>query len=243
MNFTMNPIGIIQSCFKSKFGIPRQAGLSPSARATLELLPPYNRPEAVRGLEAFSHLWLLFVFHDHLGQTWRPTVRPPRLGGNQRLGVFATRSPFRPNPLGLSAVVLEGVDCGAGGVVLHLGGTDLLDGTPVLDIKPYLPYADARPDARSGFAPEAPAEQLRVHFPETVELACRHWENQGYPELRELIREIVRLDPRPAYLPRNLQRDQFGTRLLDFEVRWQVAGAEATITEVLFLHQTPLPLP
>ena len=243
-SLTLSPVGHLQSPYRDKFAVPRQPGLVRHARGRLQLLPPFNDPHTLRGIEQYTHLWLIFHFHQCPPGVWHPTVRPPRLGGNERMGVFATRSPFRPNALGLSSVKLLKVEPNTPqGPVLTVGGADLLDGTPIFDIKPYLPYADARPDARSGFAPEAPAEQLRVHFPETVELACRHWENQGYPELRELIREIVRLDPRPAYLPRNLQRDQFGTRLLDFEVRWQVAGAEATITEVLFLHQTPLPLP
>lgn len=154
--FQFAPIGVIRSCFRQKFGIPRQPRLVPAARATLELLPSYAQPEAVRGLEGFSHLWLLFVFHGIPAGHWQPTVRPPRLGGNQRMGVFATRSSFRPNPIGLSAVALERIEISAGRVVLHLAGVDVLDGTPVLDIKPYVPYADSIPEAVGGFANEAP---------------------------------------------------------------------------------------
>ncbi len=144
--FRFAPIGIVRSCFREKFGIPRQPGLAPAARATLELLPPHNQPAAVRGLEDFSHVWLVFVFHGVPASRWQPTVRPPRLGGNRRLGVFATRSPFRPNPIGLSVVALDRIVTGQGRVALHLSGVDVLDGTPVLDIKPYLPYADRVPD-------------------------------------------------------------------------------------------------
>ena len=162
--FTFAPIGVIHSCFKEKFGIPRQPGLVPAARAVLELLPPYNRAEAVRGLEGFSHIWVSFVFHACLDAPWKPTVRPPRLGGNRRLGVFATRSTHRPNPIGLSAVELERIETGPGRVLLHLKGADLMDGTPVLDIKPYLPYSDVIPGATGGFAAEAPARSVRGEF-------------------------------------------------------------------------------
>ena len=162
--FSFEPVGVIHSCFKEKFGIPRQPGLAPDARAVLELLPPYNRAEAVRGLEGFSHVWLSFIFHACLGEPWKPTVRPPRLGGNRRLGVFATRSTHRPNPIGLSAVELEKIEAAPGRVLLHLKGVDLLDGTPVLDIKPYLPYSDNIPGALGGFAPEMPAAPFEVSF-------------------------------------------------------------------------------
>ncbi len=157
----IEPVGVIESCFKEKFGIPRQPGLVEAACASLRLLPPYDRAEAVRGLEGFSHVWLIFGFHATAAQGWRPTVRPPRLGGNARLGVFATRSTFRPNPLGLSVVRLLDIDTRRG-VQLQLAGGDLLNGTPVYDIKPYLPYADALSEAVGGFAPDGPARPLPV---------------------------------------------------------------------------------
>ena len=147
MKYTFQPIGIIHSCFREKFGIPRQPGLVTAAEGRLEILPPYNRAEAFRTLQDYSHLWLVFVFHAALRQHWSATVRPPRLGGNQRVGVFATRSPYRPNPLGLSRVELRAIDYSGQGVNLLLGGIDLLDQTPVLDIKPYLPSYYAISDA------------------------------------------------------------------------------------------------
>ena len=224
------PIGTIQSCFQEKFGIPRQAGLVSAARATLALLPPYNVPEAVRGLESFSHLWLIFVFHGVPAGQWQPTVRPPRLGGQQRLGVFATRSPFRPNPLGLSAVKLERIAVHQGQVVLHLAGVDLLDGTPVLDIKPYLPYADRIADAIGGFAPEAPETTLNVLFSPSAEAFCATWP-EG--DLRTLITQIVRQDPRPAYQRGNAISRRYGMKLYDCDVRWEMDGETATVIDII----------
>ena len=264
MNFTFNQIGVIHSCFKEKFGIPRQPGLVPEARAVLELLPPYNRAEAVRGLEDFSHLWVMFVFHADLSEAydsarasarsgsespcgaydsagasarsgsgspcgaWKPTVRPPRLGGNRRLGVFATRSPNRPNPVGLSVVALEKIVCEAGRVELHLQGIDLLDGTPVIDIKPYLPYVDSVPQATGGFAQEAPAAPFEVVFaPQALE-ACR-----AVPGLEALVRQLLGRDPRPAYYGKGGGRQSFGMRLLDYDVKWQVEGEDVVVTEIV----------
>ena len=153
MTFAFTPIGYVHSPYKEKFGIPRQPGLVTAAQATLRLVAPFDQPESVRGLEGFSHVWLIFVFHGTAAQGWKPTVRPPRLGGNARLGVFATRSTFRPNPIGLSVAQIVDIDAQHGQVSLTLSGCDLLDGTPILDIKPYLAYADALHQARSGFAP------------------------------------------------------------------------------------------
>ncbi len=192
----INPIGTLHSPFREKFGIPRQPGLAPHAISRLVLAPECARPECFAGLEAFSHLWLIFGFHATADQGWRPTVRPPRLGGNQRLGVFATRSMFRPNPLGLSVVELVGVATGESGVELLLRGADLLDGTPIYDIKPYVPYADSLPEARGGFAPEAPV-LLDVQW---AEQALREAEQLGLEaDTRALIDEVLAQDPRPAY--------------------------------------------
>ena len=146
MHYTFEPVGIIHSPYKEKFGIPRQSSLVRAARAQLELFAPYNHPDAVRGLEAFSHIWIQFVFHQTAARGWTPLVRPPRLGGNARVGVFASRSTHRPNPIGLSLVELAGIDY-TGGLKLNLTGADLVDGTPVLDIKPYIPFVESRPDA------------------------------------------------------------------------------------------------
>ncbi|MBK8537986.1 MAG: tRNA (N6-threonylcarbamoyladenosine(37)-N6)-methyltransferase TrmO [Candidatus Competibacteraceae bacterium] len=227
--FQFAPIGVIRSCFRQKFGIPRQPGLVPAARATLELLPPYAQPEAVRGLEGFSHLWLLFVFHGVPVGHWQPTVRPPRLGGNRRLGVFATRSTFRPNPMGLSAVVLERIEIGEGRVVLHLAGVDVLDGTPVLDIKPYLPYADCIVDATGGFAVTAPALLPAVEFSPVATAFCAAWPNG---DLRELIAQILRQDPRPAYQQADSAPRQYGMTLYDCDVQWEVRDGIAYVLEI-----------
>lgn len=235
--FEFAPIGIVRSCFREKFGIPRQSGLAPAARATLELLPPYNRPAAVRGLEDFSHVWLVFAFHGVPAGRWQPTVRPPRLGGNRRVGVFATRSPFRPNPIGLSAVRLERIAIDGERVVLHLAGVDFLDGTPVLDIKPYLPYADRIPAAIGGFATEAPTSGLAVEFSPTAASFCSAW---PVGDLRELIVQILRQDPRPAYERADPAPKRYGMKLYDCDVRWEMRDGAVYVTEIL-TNFTPAP--
>jgi tRNA (adenine37-N6)-methyltransferase len=228
--FQFAPIGVIRSGFREKFGIPRQAGLAPAARATLELLPPYSRPEAVRGLEGFSHVWLVFVFHGVPMGRWQPTVRPPRLGGNRRLGVFATRSTFRPNPVGLSAVKLERITTRQGQVVLYLQGVDLLDRTPVLDIKPYLPYADCLPEATGGFAAEAPTPLTAVEFSPIAAAFCANW---PHGDLRELLIQLLRQDPRPAHERAHRASRCYGMRLYDCDVRWEMRDAMVYVTEIL----------
>jgi tRNA-Thr(GGU) m(6)t(6)A37 methyltransferase TsaA len=233
MEISFAPIGIISSCFKEKFGIPRQAGLVPEARATLELLPPFNRPEAFRGLEDFSHIWLVFLFHESIRSNWKATVRPPRLGGNRRVGVFATRSPFRPNAIGLSAVKLERVEVGGSGVILHLGGVDLLDGTPVLDIKPYLPYADSIPSATGGFAQLPPHRDLEVTFTPACQKTVRTLKNSEYPHLEKLIVDTLRSDPRPAYYRHHPQKESFGLRILDFDLRWEFRDGRMVVTDLI----------
>ncbi|GAB7129365.1 tRNA (N6-threonylcarbamoyladenosine(37)-N6)-methyltransferase TrmO [Silvimonas sp. JCM 19000] len=221
--YTFQPIGFLQTPFADKFGIPRQPTLAPHATGVLKLLPPYDRAEAVRGLEEFSHVWLTFVFHQTAGQ-WSPTVRPPRLGGNQRIGVFACRSPFRPNPLGLSLVQLQSVQTDAG-VVLTFSGVDLVDGTPILDIKPYIPYVESQPDARSGFVSGEPA-RLQVVFSQLAEQQC-HQLQQQYPQLRALIVDVLTQDPRPAYAddPARL----YGIRLYTLDVKWRCDGQSAFV--------------
>ena len=233
MDFQFQPIGIIRSCYKEKFGIPRQSGLVSSAPATLELYAPYDCPEALTELEGFSHIWVIFVFHQAMRENWRPTVRPPRLGGNQRIGVFASRSPFRPNPIGMSAVMLDGIECNNGHCQLLLRGADLLDGTPVLDIKPYLPYADALPDAQGGYAAQPPVSDMEVVFTESAALQCAAWEQSQYPGLRQLIEQILQADPRPAYHAERGLRQSFGMRLYDFDLKWSVSGKRIEIHALL----------
>ncbi|MEA3298811.1 MAG: tRNA (N6-threonylcarbamoyladenosine(37)-N6)-methyltransferase TrmO [Pseudomonadota bacterium] len=216
--FRFEPIGIVHSPYRDKFAVPRQPGLVPAARGELHLLGDCNRGETLEGLGGFSHLWLTFVFHRVLGQGWKPRVRPPRLGGNRRVGVFASRSPFRPNPIGLSAVRLDGIEERGGQWLLHLGGIDLVDGTPILDIKPYLPYADAIANARGGFADGSPPA-VAVTFSDAsrgalAALADRH------PGLGELITQVLAQQPQPAY--RGAGERVYGMALYDLDIRWIV---------------------
>ena len=224
--FSFAQIGVIKSPWKEKFAVPRQPGLIEDGGGELHLLPPYNQQEAVRGLEAFSHLWLLFVFHQTMAGGWRPTVRPPRLGGNARMGVFATRSTFRPNPIGMSLVELKAVRCQKSQVILELGSLDLVDGTPIVDIKPYLPFAEALPSARAGFAQHAPAADMPVRFSDHAQQQLvRH--QQRYPQLARFIRQVLAQDPRPAYRQGEEPDREYAVWLLDFNVRWRVT-AEGT---------------
>ncbi|SFU84541.1 tRNA (N6-threonylcarbamoyladenosine(37)-N6)-methyltransferase TrmO [Halomonas korlensis] len=238
----MTPIGRIGSDYPDKFGVPRQPGLAPAARARLTLTAPFDDPLAIRGLEAFSHLWLTFVFHLSPErpdpERWSPLVRPPRLGGNTKLGVFATRSTHRPNRLGLSLVELVDIDT-AGGVTLHLADCDLVCGTPVLDIKPYLPWAESRPEARAGFAPEAPPV-LPVSFSPEAEstLASR----ADGDVLRELIRQVLAQDPRPAYhqhTRHGAEGRRYGVRLRDLDVRFRAEQAPGEPTTLRVVAIVP----
>ena len=220
-DYAFRPIGFIRSCFPEKFGIPRQPGLVPDAAAQLVIAPPFQRAEAFRELETFSHIWILFVFHQCLSDGWKATVRPPRLGGNRRIGVFASRSGFRPNPIGQSAVELVGIDHAPGRITLHLRGVDLLDGTPVLDIKPYLPYSDALPHAAAGYAPQPPPAKKTVFFSPLAARTCRQLENRRYPGLQGLITDLLALDPRPGYADQ-ISKQVFGMRLWDLNIRFKV---------------------
>ncbi len=212
--FVFTPIGYLRSPFREKFGIPRQAGLT-NVEVWLEILPPFARDDAFEGLEAFSHIWLQFVFHRARREQWKPRVRPPRLGGNRRVGVFASRSPFRPNPIGLSLVRLLAVERGAG-VRLRLAGADLLDATPVLDIKPYLPWADSVTEANASWAGSPPA-RLAVRFAPAAEAVLAR--DPSAPD-REQLSEILSLDPRPAY--HSLSARQYGMRFGEYEIQWHV---------------------
>lgn len=189
----MKPIAHIRSPFPEKFGIPRQSNILQNLTSTIVFEPEFRNADAIRGIEDFDFLWLIWQFSENLDTPWSPTVRPPRLGGNQRLGVFATRSPFRPNAMGLSSVRFVSVEPQSPeGPLLHVSGADLMDGTPIFDIKPYLPYTDAHPDARSGFAPEAPKASLTVDCSEVL--------LQKIPEkLRHSLLDLLAYDPRPSY--------------------------------------------
>jgi len=236
------PIGVIESDFPDKFGIPRQPGLAPAARASLVMVPPYDEPLAVRGLNAFSHLWLTFVFHLSPGQSdpahWTPLVRPPRLGGNAKVGVFASRSTHRPNRLGLSLVELVEIDT-SNGVRLVLRGADLVTGTPVLDIKPYLPWAESRPEARADFAP-APPPTLAVNLSPEAEAMLA--ERADGDSLRELITQVLAQDPRPAYR-RGAEARIYGVRLRDVDVRFQALQAASGPTTLRVVEIVPAEAP
>ncbi|MBK1731914.1 tRNA (N6-threonylcarbamoyladenosine(37)-N6)-methyltransferase TrmO [Thiococcus pfennigii] len=226
------PIGIVRSCFTDKFGIPRQANLVPAATGRLILQPPFDRDEALQGLDGFSHLWLIFVFHDCLGAGWRPTVRPPRLGGRRKVGVFASRAPYRPNPIGISAVEYLGAKRDGDGLALHLAGIDLLDGTPVLDIKPYVPYADALPAARAGFAPQPPESGWAVAFSDEARAQLAAADPDGARRLEALITQVILQDPRPGYMDRYPDRTDFAMRLYDLEIRWRLEGRTARVLAI-----------
>ncbi|SMG56638.1 tRNA (N6-threonylcarbamoyladenosine(37)-N6)-methyltransferase TrmO [Cedecea sp. NFIX57] len=219
--FQFAQIGVIRSPYKEKFAVPRQPGLVKDGGGELHLLAPYNQADAVRGLEEFSHLWLLFVFHQTMEGGWRPTVRPPRLGGNARMGVFATRSTFRPNPVGMSLVELKGIRCQKDEVILQLGSLDLVDGTPIVDIKPYLPFAEAVPGARAGYAQQAPQADMHVTFTPEVQHQLSGLEKR-YPHLVRFISQVLAQDPRPAYRKGEDVGKTYAVLLLDFNVRWRV---------------------
>lgn len=220
MSYSVNPIGFMRSCFKEKFAIPRQPQLAPAARGVLELVAPFDRAEAVQGLEQVSHVWLLFLFHQALEDKPRLKVRPPRLGGNASLGVFASRATHRPNGIGQSVVKLERVEPGR----LWLSGIDLLDGTPVLDIKPYVPYADYVATAHNAIADSAPP-LVAVSWDDTaLQQAQQHAQRLGEP-LVELIEQCLAQDPRPAYQQPEPQR-RYGVQLWDVQVRWHYPTPE-----------------
>ena len=223
MEVSIKPIARMRSDFPSKFGIPRQSGLVEELRSTIVFEPEFRNPEALRGIETYSHLWLIWQFSEAVREDWSPTVRPPRLGGNTRLGVFATRSPFRPNSLALSCVRLIGTEQTAEGTVLHVAGADLMDGTPIFDIKPYIPYSDCKTNAAGGFTDTAESFLLEVDFP---------------PQLLNLLPDdkrnaaigVLSHDPRPSY-QRNAERI-YGLPFAGFDLRFRVEDNKLTVLEV-----------
>ncbi|MGF1726010.1 tRNA (N6-threonylcarbamoyladenosine(37)-N6)-methyltransferase TrmO [Photobacterium nomapromontoriensis] len=225
MSYQIEPIGIIRSPYKEKFAVPRQPGLVPSARSKIILQGEANALEAVRGIEQFSHLWLLFLFDQNLEAGWRPTVRPPRLGGNDRIGVFASRATFRPNGIGMSAVELIGVRQQGSDVIIELGGVDLVDGTPIIDIKPYIPYSDSLPHAIGGFASEQP-DTLPVVFTEHAE---RQLHGQQLARQRAVISEVLAQDPRPAYKKGKTDEKEYGVLLFDYNVKFTISDTQVTV--------------
>ena len=224
MEHTMKVIARIHSDFPEKFGIPRQSGLVPALRAKIVFEPEYRNPDALRGIEGFSHLWLIWQFSAAVRDTWSPTVRPPRLGGNERVGVFATRSPFRPNRIGLTVVRLIRMEEENGRITLVVSGADLMDGTPIVDIKPYLPYVDSVPDAVGGFTEQTERHRLTVDFPEKLK---KYVPKQNLPAVMGLLAQ----DPRPAY--QHDGKRVYGVPYGEVDIRFVVEGDTLTVVEVV----------
>ena len=218
----LSPIAYIHTEFSEKFGVPRQSGLAGSLCGTVVFEPEYRSPEALRGLDGFSHLWLIWGFSANRHGEWQPTVRPPRLGGNERMGVFATRSPYRPNPLGLSCVEIERIDMDA--ATIYVRGADLMDGTPIYDIKPYIRYADSRPDAVCGYVDRLEERHLDVMLPESEKSKIKD------PEVRAALIQTLSLDPRPSY--HNDPSREYGLSFSGFNVRFRVDGVRLTVLSI-----------
>ncbi len=237
-NWTIPPIGVVRSAFTEKFGIPRQPGLTPEAKGVIELNPHEMFPAACKELDRFSHIWVIFVFHANESRDWKPAIRPPRLGGNKKVGVLSSRSPHRPNPIGMSVVKLDRIELDhPKGVRLHVSGLDILDGSPVLDIKPYLPYADSIAGANSGWADD-PIEKHEVRFTEKAlqDLKAREFKQLN---LKPMIIEMLELDPRPAFQKRrmpvshpNSVGKKFGFSLFDFDVKWEIEIDHLLVTGI-----------
>ena len=227
MEAIIRPIAVMRSDFPTKFGIPRQSGLVESLRSTIVFEPEYRNPDALRGLEDFSHIWLIWQFSEAVRTDWTPTVRPPRLGGNTRMGVFATRSPFRPNSLGLSCVKIIGIEQTAeNGTVIHVAGADLMDGTPIFDIKPYIPYGDCHPEALGGFTSTAGDFLLQVDFPQQL--------LKLLPEdKQEAALELLSHDPRPSYQAQSGRI--YGLSFAGFDIRFSVENNVLRVKEVVLL--------
>ena len=225
----MKIIARIHTDFSSKFGIPRQSGLA-DTRGVIVFEPEYRNMDALKGIEQYSHLWIIWEFSESICETWRPTVRPPRLGGNKRVGVFATRSPFRPNPLGLSCVKLEQIqETKDKGYVLVVSGADMLDGTPIYDIKPYLPYVDSHVDARGGFAEERKNACLEVIIP-------AEWEELIPKSHQDIIRQLLAQDPRPSYQNDHLRI--YGMEYAGMDIRFRVEEDNLVVCEVIHMNKS-----
>lgn len=239
MKYEFEPIGFARTPFTQRFGIPRQPGLVPSAKAILKIGSDPDFKHALKTLEQFSHLWIIFVFHSHGGNKWKPTIRPPRLGGKAKVGVLSSRSPHRPNPIGLSAVEIERIDLDAeGGPEIHVNGIDLLDGTPILDIKPYIPYADSVPQANPGWAHEE-ISKTEVTFEKIALDKIEALEKSESPGLKDLIEQLLTIDPRPGFQRRELPPDaehsqgkDFGLLVKKYDVQWKIEGRKFVVYDL-----------
>lgn len=225
------PIGVIHSCYKEKFGIPRQPGLVTGAKAQLHLSDPFNEPDYIRGLDGFSHLWLIFNFHHSQGR-YKPTVRPPRLGGNKRVGVFASRSTFRPNGMGLSVVKLDGISIQSERIVLELSGVDLVDSTPVFDIKPYIPYSDCVDNVKTGYVDGHPQRSMVIKWQTDAKTQCDSLSQIYDKALQSLIEDTLAYDPRPAYRKGMDDDKVYIVRVYDIDVHWHCSGNNIYVSEL-----------
>lgn len=230
MSINIHPIGTIRTPYKEKFAIPRQPGLAKSAIGEIRFCKEFNDPNYLRGIEQFSHIWLLFHFHQTAEKGHSPLVRPPRLGGNQKQGVFATRSTFRPNAMGMSVVEFADVSYQNKQLTLSVKGIDLLDGTPILDIKPYIPYADSVPDASGGMAQHTP-KLMAVNFSEQANQQLKEIAS-NYPRLSSLIVEVLSQDPRPAYHQDSHPEKTYGMTLYDLNIQWQVIEQQNVVQSI-----------
>ena len=228
---TLEPVALCHSPYKQKFAIPRQAQLAPSGQAQIQLLKPYDDLAYIEGIEQFSHLWLTFIFHENIEKGYKPSVRPPRLGGIKKMGVFATRSTFRPNGLGQSVVKLESVEHNQDQLILHVSGIDLLDQTPIVDIKPYLPYADSLPQAQAGIAQETP-ECVEVVFTKQAELELIKLESSQNKIIKQWITEVLAQDPRPAHRKHKIDHKTYYSYLDRFNIQW---SAQEKVIQVIHI--------
>lgn len=230
-NISLKPIGHVNSPYKQKFVIPRQANLVSAGLGSIELNQEYADINSLRGMEQFSHLWIIFFLHATAEKGWSPTVKPPRLGGKKKVGVFSSRAPYRPNPIGISAVEYIEHYESRGRVLIKVGGLDLLDGTPVLDLKPYIPYADSIPNASGGYAAEKPPNKLVIVFLRKAEEELIA-NKVNYPNLKELIVQLLTLDPRPAWRVKNQDNKQYGVTLYDLNIKFRIEGKQTTVISI-----------
>jgi len=236
INYSFAPIGIIRTPFTEKFGIPRQPRLTPYIKSKIILANEYNSTDIIAGLEQATHLWIIFVFSECYNKGWKDKVRPPRLGGNQKLGVFATRSPFRPNPIGMSAVKIETVICTANITSIEVSGADLLDGTPILDIKPYIPYSDRIEEATHSLAQTFTPLEQPIFFSTSAQNACeKHLQATG-EKLSLIIEQTLRCDPRPAY-HKDAERE-YGSSLFHWNIRWRINDQRIDILDIFEQEQS-----
>lgn len=232
MKMSISPIAHIRTPFKEKFAVPRQPGIADAAIGDIVFTSEFENPDFIRGIAQFSHLWLVFGFHQTHREQHAALVRPPRLGGNQKVGVFASRSTYRPNNLGLSVVALFEVNTEHKTTILRVKGMDLIDNTPIYDIKPYLAYVDSVPNAVSGYAQQAPVESMSVNFtPNSLDVLASH--SSTYPDLQRLIEQVLSQDPRPAYRQSEQIDRVYGVKLYDFDVRWRVEDNRCVVEQIL----------